>query len=174
MNAKQLTLFAAFGTALFAGGGGHGGIADTDIVPRTINFLIFAGLIWYLLAGVIKNFFAGRTSGIADEFEKIQAKLKEAKTAKEEARKKVEDAKKLADEIKETAEKETAMMVEKIKEQEAREIDQLKKQLEENMQVGRNQMVREVVRDTMGEILGGKEIVSENKELISTLLKKVA
>jgi len=171
MTAKLLIVFVAFGGALYASGGGHG---ETDIVPRTINFLIFAGLLWYLLAGVIKNFFAGRTAGIAEEFEKIQSKLKEAKNAKEEARKKVDEAKQIAEEIKETAEKETSMMVAKLKEQEVREAEQLKKLLDENIQVARNQMVREVVRETMGEILGGKEIVSENKELISTLLKKVA
>lgn len=172
MAAKHLLVFALFGTtALFASGGGHG---ETDIIPRTINFLIFAGLVWYLLASPIKNFFAGRSSGIAEEFEKIQAKLKEAKSAKEEARKKVEEAKAHAEEIRATAEKETGMMLEKLKEQETRDVEQLKKQLEENVQVARNQMVREVVRDTMGEILGSKEIVSENKELVSTLLKKVA
>jgi len=31
----------------------------TDFIPRIFNFLIFAGILYYLLASPIKNFFTG-------------------------------------------------------------------------------------------------------------------
>lgn len=37
--------------ALFASEG-----AETDIIQRTVNFVIFAGILWYLLAEKIKAF----------------------------------------------------------------------------------------------------------------------
>ena len=40
--------------ALFA----NEGAKETDIVQRTVNFIIFAGILWYLLADKIKAFFA--------------------------------------------------------------------------------------------------------------------
>ena len=75
---------------------GEGG---TDIVQRTVNFVIFAGIIWYLLAEPVKNYFGGRSQGIADELQKVQDRLKESKQAKEAAEAKIVDANKLAEEI---------------------------------------------------------------------------
>lgn len=34
--------------------------AGTDIIPRTINFLIFASILYYLIADAAKNFYFGR------------------------------------------------------------------------------------------------------------------
>ena len=47
--------------ALFAQEGAE---TDYDIVQRTVNFIIFAGILWYLLADKIKAFFADRTLSI--------------------------------------------------------------------------------------------------------------
>ncbi len=38
---------------------------ETDFLPRVFNFVIFAALLYYLLANPIKNFFKGRSEGIA-------------------------------------------------------------------------------------------------------------
>jgi len=48
-----LTLLALAPVALFANSDG----AETDIIQRTVNFVIFAGILWYLLADKIKAFF---------------------------------------------------------------------------------------------------------------------
>lgn len=56
--------------------------ADTDIVQRTVNFLLFAGLIWYLVAEPAKNYFTSRSNSIADEMKKVQDKLKESVSLK--------------------------------------------------------------------------------------------
>ena len=55
---------------------GHEG--GTDIVQRTVNFLLFAGHVWYLVAEPAKSYFASRSKAIADELKSVQAKLNES------------------------------------------------------------------------------------------------
>jgi F-type H+-transporting ATPase subunit b len=44
-------------------GSDAGAEGSTDIVQRTINFLIFAGILFYILAEPVKNYFSGRSNG---------------------------------------------------------------------------------------------------------------
>ena len=72
-----------------AHGQGHGGIDPAklpDLMWRTVNFIIFAGVLYKLAAKPIKTFFAGRNAQIATELQdletekiKIQKAVKEAK-----------------------------------------------------------------------------------------------
>ena len=57
---KKLLLLALFVSplALFAAEGAE---TNYDIVQRTVNFIIFAGILWYLLADKVKAFFANRS-----------------------------------------------------------------------------------------------------------------
>lgn len=67
---------------MFASGAVEGE-GKTDIVPRVINFAIFASILYYLLAKPLKEYFTGRTTEIADRLSSIQDKLKESKDAKD-------------------------------------------------------------------------------------------
>ena len=77
-----LTLLLLAGVALAseaAGhGGGHGGIDPakvTDFILRTVNFAVFAGILFYLLAKKIKikDVFANRSQEIAKTLDDLQA-----------------------------------------------------------------------------------------------------
>jgi len=77
-----LTAGLVMGAAAWASeAGGHGGITPAkieDFIYRTMNFAVFAGVLYYLLAKPIKNFFAGRRQEIAQsladlEKQKVQA-----------------------------------------------------------------------------------------------------
>jgi len=72
------TLPAAYAAG---GGGSHEGPSWFDFTWRVVNFLILAGVIYWLLAKKVKAFFAGRHEG-------IRTALAEAVTAREEAEKK--------------------------------------------------------------------------------------
>jgi F-type H+-transporting ATPase subunit b len=72
------TLTAAYASG---GGGGEGGPSWFDFTWRAINFLILAGVLYWLLAKKVKAFFAGRHEG-------IRTALAEAVVAREEAEKK--------------------------------------------------------------------------------------
>jgi F-type H+-transporting ATPase subunit b len=67
---------------------------QTDIVPRVVNFLIFASIIYYLLADKIKEFFKNRKDEISAKLESVQVKVKESKKRREDSAIKVEEAKK--------------------------------------------------------------------------------
>lgn len=82
-------LFLA-GSAWASAAGGHGGVIDPaklpDLLWRTVNFVIFAGILYKLAAKPIKTFFAGRKTEISTELQdletekiKVQKALKEAK-----------------------------------------------------------------------------------------------
>ena len=103
MMIKLLIAMIMVSTYALASGGAESG--STDIVQRTVNFLIFAGILYYLLAEPIKNYFSGRIKGIADDLEKVQQKLLEAKESKKVAQKKLADAKKFATDLMETSKK---------------------------------------------------------------------
>ena len=60
-----------------------------DIVPRTINFIIFAAILYYLIANPVKNAYKGRIEGIAARLDNIEQKLKESKAKKDDAIKRV-------------------------------------------------------------------------------------
>ena len=87
-----LTLLLA-GVALAAEaahGGGHEGISPakiTDFIWRTVNFLVFAGLLVYLLAKKVnvKDIFAKRAQDIAQTLEDLEAKKAAAAAALKEA-----------------------------------------------------------------------------------------
>jgi len=71
-------------TAAYASGGGEGGHEGPswfDFTWRVVNFLILAGVLYWLLAKKVKAFFAGRHEG-------IRTALAEAVIAREEAEKK--------------------------------------------------------------------------------------
>ena len=68
-----LGLVALAPVALFASEGAE---TNYDIVQRTVNFIIFAAILWYLLADKIKAFLANRTLSIQSELDKVQETLK--------------------------------------------------------------------------------------------------
>ena len=88
------TILALFSFSLFASGDAHGG--NTDIAERTFNFLVFAGIVYYLVAEPLKNFLTGRTLSIENEFKRNESKLEESKLAREKAEDALTQAKRQA------------------------------------------------------------------------------
>ena len=64
--------------------GGHGGISAEkmqDLLWRTVNFVVFAGILIYLVAKPAKNFFAQRSQDVATNLEDMAAKQAEFEAA---------------------------------------------------------------------------------------------
>jgi F-type H+-transporting ATPase subunit b len=83
IGALSLFVFFTLTAAAYASGGegGHEGPSWFDFAWRVINFLILAGVLYWLLAKKVKAFFTGRR-------EEIRTALADAITAREEAEKK--------------------------------------------------------------------------------------
>jgi F-type H+-transporting ATPase subunit b len=157
---------------LLASSGAEGG--HTDIVPRAINFFIFAAIMYYLLAEPAKTFYLSRRQGIADRLDSIQEKLKESNSAKEKAQQKVEEAKANAKSLVETSKKEAQMLADKIANETKSELKNLEKAFQEKTEIERRKMTRDVVSSVLDQMFDGETIALDKDELVTIVMKKVA
>jgi F-type H+-transporting ATPase subunit b len=155
-------------------GSDAGAEASTDIVQRTINFLIFAGILFYVLAEPLKNYFSGRSSGIADELEKVQERLRESKRLKEAAEHKIEEAERFASELAESSKKENKILSDKIFAQCEQDLEVIAKQNGALMELDKRKMVREVVSELMNDVMNRSNEALGKEAMTEILKKKVA
>ncbi len=158
--------------ALLLASGGSGG--ETDIFYRAINFIIFASIMYYLLADHAKNFYKGRIAGIADQLDSIQVKVKESVTAKETAQAKVEEAKANALALVETSKKEAQLLCVKVANDTEVELKNLEKGFKEKTDIERRRMTRDVVGTVLDEMFDKDSISIDKEELVKIVMKKVA
>ncbi len=152
-------------------GSDAGAEGSTDIVQRTINFLIFAGILFYILAEPVKNYFSGRSSGIAEELEKVQERLSESKRLKELAEQKIDEALRFASELAESSKKENKILSDKILAQCEQDLEIISKQNSALMELDKRKMVREVVSEVMNDVMD-KSNDALGKEAMTDILKK--
>ena len=148
--------------------------AGTDIVQRTVNFLLFAGLVWYLVAEPVKSFFAGRSQAIADELQKVQDRLNESISLKKDALSKISDAEKFAEELKVSSKKENKILNDSIMTQCNVELETLGKQQVSLMEFEQRKMIRLVVEETLNEVLNQSSENFDKEAMANVILKKVA
>lgn len=170
MKRMLLLGLAIVPVALFA----NEGAVETDIVQRTVNFIIFAGILWYLLADKIKAFFAERSLSIQAELDKVQDTLKASQEKVKDAQKKLEEAKKLATEIVEGAKADIDSVKQKVATAVDSDIANLNKNLDEMMKVETSKAKKEVVTEVLEELLSSENIKLTQNELANIVLKKVA
>ncbi len=158
--------------ALFASS--EGAETNYDIVQRTVNFIIFAGILWYLLADKIKAFFANRTASIQAELDKVQDTLKASQEKVEDASKKLDEAKTLAAEIVETAKTDIDSVKQKVAEAVEVEIANLNRGFDEKIKVETSKAKRQIVSEVLDELLSSKNVSLTQDELVNIVIKKVA
>jgi len=166
---KIIVTVLLLSTYLFGSDAGAEG--STDIVQRTVNFLIFAGILFYILAEPLKNYFSGRSAGIADELEKVQERLRESKRLKDAAEHKIEEAEHFASELAESSKKENKILSDKILAQCEQELEVITKQSVSLMELDKRKMVREVVFAVMNDVMD-KSNDALGKEAMTEILKK--
>jgi F-type H+-transporting ATPase subunit b len=154
--------------------GSHEGSGETDIVPRVINFAIFASILYYLLANPLKEYFGGRTKEIADRLSVIQDKLKESEEAKNSATQKLKDSDSSADDIVKTAKVEADMLVTKIEENLKTDLTNLEKSFDDRVVVEEKKMTREVVAEVVEDMFKDGKVDLDSTDLLNIIKKKVA
>jgi len=161
---KLIALFGLFSISLFANDFSH-----TDIIPRTINFIIFVAILWYVAGNKIINFFRQRKENIAKKFSEIENKLKESKLRKEALKAELENAKIKAKEIIENAKAETEVINDKIKAQMEEEIKVLQKQFEEFKELEENKIKKEAIKEFLDKTL--EEVHISSEDAVKLILK---
>jgi len=149
----------------------HVSLSDTDFIPRVINFVIFVGILWYLLADKVKTFYSDRSKGIADSFAEVEAKLKESKQQREALKEEVKLANKKAEEIVNTAKKEADLLKNRVLETAKAEIEMLNKQFNEQKAYEETKMKKEVVELYLNNLV--KDIHLSSEEVANIVTKKV-
>ena len=147
---------------------------STDFVPRLFNFLIFAALVYYLVAEPIRNFFKGRREKIAEQLSEIERRLQEAKEAKKAAEQALAESEKKAEEILEDAKKEAELLAQRYRELGERELAAIELQYRERMESEERRMIRESIVTLLDENIGIEDIPLTASQVVDTLAKKVA
>jgi F-type H+-transporting ATPase subunit b len=157
--------------AVFAAGNGSG---EYDIVPRTVNFAIFAAILYYLLADPLKSMYHQRINRIAESLDSIQQKLKESKAKKEDALRRVEEAKITAKTLIQTSKKEVEILKQKFQKELAVELENLDKSHNEQVEIERRRMTRAVVAEVLDDIFDDSAATLDRDKFVNIVLKKVA
>ncbi|MDD2448314.1 MAG: F0F1 ATP synthase subunit B [Sulfurimonas sp.] len=169
---RILLLIMMISTYALASSGAESG--GTDIVQRTVNFLLFFGLIWYLVAEPAKNYFAARSQGIADELQKVQDKLNESVNLKKDALSKISEAEKFAEELVAASKKENKILNDSIMLQCESDLVNITKQSASLMEFEQRRMVRGVVESVLNEVLSQSSESFDKEAMANVILKKVA
>lgn len=170
MKKLLFLLFAFTPLALFASDSG----AETDIVQRTVNFIIFAAILYYLLADKLKAFFAERSESIQSELDKVQETLKASKAKVDEANLKLEEAKVLAAEIVDGANADIDTIKSNVAKSADNDIVNLEKHFNEKVEVETRKAKREVVSEVLEELFNDDKLSLSQNDLSNIILKKVA
>lgn len=147
---------------------------ESDFIPRIINFVLFAALLYYLAANPIKNFFKGRKEGIAAQLKEIEEKLQAAKDEKKEAQNRLDESEKKAEEIISDAKKEAVILAEKIAEANQNDLENMGKQLEEKISLEERKSAREVIDDVLSTNITNDDIMLNETKVVDIISKKVA
>ena len=147
---------------------------ETDFWPRVFNFVIFASLLYYLLANPIKNFFNGRTEGISAQLNEIEMKLQAAKDEKKEAQNRLEESEKRAKEIIADAKAEAVILAEKIATANENELAVLDKQFEEKIALEERKSAREAIDEILSDNITNDDIMLDEAKVVEIISKKVA
>jgi len=147
---------------------------ETDFLPRVVNFIIFASLLYYLLANPIKNFFKGRSEGIAGQLNEIEKKLQAAKDEKKEAQNRLDESEKRAEEILTDAKAEAILLADKIATTNQNDLAILDKQLEEKMSLEERKSAREAIDEILSDNITADDIMLDEAKVVEIISKKVA
>lgn len=170
-SVKKFLIVWAFLPSFILASSGSG---DYDIVPRAVNFLIFAAILVYLLKNPAKNFYNNRIAKIASRLDDIQKRVLDSKNKKLEMIKQLESAKKDAENAVEFAQKEAEILSQKIKEDTKNELHLLERYFEEQKDYEQRKMQKEVIASILNEMFADKKNELSQDEILAIMLKKVS
>lgn len=145
---------------------------EYDFLPRLVNFTIFAGLLYYILAVPVKTFFKERSASIAKQLNEIEIKLQSAKDEKKEAQTRLTSSEAKAKEIVVDARAEAILLAEKIILANENELALLDKQQEEKITLEERKSAREAIDEILSENITIDDINLDETKVIDIISKK--
>ena len=145
-----------------------------DIVARTINFLLFAAILYYFIANPIKNAYKGRIEGIDKSLSQARKKIEEARAKEEAAKAKVAMAKEDALKLIETGHIEARQLSAKIERDTQASIILMNESYKEQKELTRRASVRKTVSEVLEEAFKDSSIKISEQGLVDLIKKKVS
>lgn len=149
-------------------------ISQTDIVERTINFVIFAALMWYLLAGRVRKILSDRTKSISDTLSNTQIRIKESREKIEQAKERLKEANELAAEIIKNAKQEAMVAVRHIEEKNKEQIASMLKANEEAMKFHERLLQKQLLTEVLDEVFASDSLKVSSNDYADIISKKVS
>lgn len=146
-------------------------ISKTDIFERSINFIIFIALMWYLVADKLKTILRERVESISLKFSQTQSRVKDSREKKEKAQQRLKEAQEQAAELIKNAKQEANIAIQRIEEKTKEQIANLIKTNEEAMEFQERLLYKQVVAEVLQEIFTDSTLNAQ--DYVNLLEKKV-
>ena len=178
MKIKNIVLVLAvvLPSLVLAGHGEHHDVTmfNSDFFYRVLNFSVFAGLIYYLAANPIKEFFVGRSEGIAAQLEEIEAKLQASKDERATAEENLVKSEDKAKEIISDAGSEAKVLATNIAEKNETALELLEKQACDKQALEAKKATRATIDTLLNDGFGNDDIAVDEAKVVSLISNKVA
>lgn len=178
MGIKKIALLATaivLPTMVLAAGDGHDvTIMESDFFYRVLNFSVFAGILYYLLANPVKEYFVGRSEGIANKLEEIEEKLQASKNERLAAEENLVKAEAKAKEIVANAENEAKVISANIAEKNATALQILEQQASEKQDLASKKATQTTINELLNENFTNADIAVDESKVVSLVSGKVA
>ena len=179
MKIKIMALMATallLPTLVLASGAEHHEVSmsNSDFFYRVLNFSVFAGILYYLIANPIKDYFVGRTAGIANQLEEIEAKLQASKNERLSAEEDVVKAENKAKEIVSDAGNEAKILSDNIADKNAVALTLLEKQAVEKQALSSKKATQATIDTLLNDGFATADIAVDEAKVVSLISSKVA
>ncbi|BAW64522.1 F0F1 ATP synthase subunit B [Helicobacter pylori] len=148
-------------------------ISQTDIIERSLNFLLFAGILWYFLAKKLRSFLHSKSLEISKRLEEIQAQLKVSKENKKKLLKELEQAKEKAELIISDANKEAYTITQKYELQTKMDVENLIKNSKALMDLEVKKIKRELVESVFKDLRESKKASFNAQDCVNILKQRL-
>ncbi len=148
-------------------------ISQTDIIERSLNFLLFVGILWYFLAKKLRSFLHSKSLEISKRLEEIQAQLKVSKENKKKLLKELEQAKEKAELIISDANKEAYTITQKYELQTKMDVENLIKNSKALMDLEVKKIKRELVESVFKDLRESKKVSFNAQDCVSILKQRL-
>ncbi len=148
-------------------------ISQTDIIERSLNFLLFVGILWYFLAKKLRSFLHAKSLEISKRLEEIQAQLKVSKENKKKLLKELEQAKEKAELIVSDANKEAYAITQKYELQTKIDVENLIKNSKALMDLEVKKIKRELVEGVFKDLRESKKVSFSSQDCVNILKQRL-
>ncbi|CAA6802092.1 MAG: ATP synthase subunit b [uncultured Sulfurovum sp.] len=179
MRLKNIALVATallLPSLVLASGAEHHDITmfNSDFFYRVLNFSVFIGILYYLIANPIKEYFVGRSEGIANQLEEIEEKLQASKNERLLAEENVVKSEEKAKEIVSDAGNEAKLLSANIAEKNDVALTLLEKQAVEKEALASKKATQATIDTLLNDGFDNSDIAVDEAKVVSLVSGKVA